>query len=173
MQKFSGVEFNPTLNEKKAVKAKKNYAWLIVVFVIVIDQISKLAVAKNMFEYESINIFGNGLLFLTYIKNSGIAFGIMPQYNSIYAISSLIIACVMMIFMWCQKGKLSKPLAFGLYLLIAGAIGNVIDRLMHEYVIDFIELGFINFAIFNIADIAITLGALIAIFALMFEKEKQ
>jgi signal peptidase II len=125
-----------------------------------------------MLEYESISLL-NGTFFLTYIKNSGIAFGLLPEYNSVYAISALIIACGIMIFMWFHKGKLNKAVEIGLYMVIAGAVGNIIDRLVYEYVVDFIELGFVNFAVFNIADISITLGAFIAVVALMFEKDNE
>ncbi len=108
-----------------------------------------------------------GVVGLSYVENTGMAFSSFSGYTGILACVSAAAAAALA---WAIYQKV-LPRPFGqwmLTLLLAGALGNLIDRALMGYVTDMIRLLFVNFAVFNVADICVTVGAFGLIFYLFF-----
>ena len=130
---------------------------------IVMDQYTKLMVSLHIPLNYSVKVVED-FFSLTHIRNSGVAFGLFASQQSEYkalmfiAISTIAIMAILVIFHQTPKEK--KMVQNGLILIFSGAIGNLIDRILHGEVIDFVDF-FINrhhFPAFNIADSCITIG---------------
>ena len=140
---------------------------------IVMDQYTKLMVSLHIplnYSVKVVEDFFN----LTHIRNSGVAFGLFASQQSEYkalmfiAISTIAIIAILVIFHQTPKEK--KMVQTGLILIFSGAIGNLIDRILHGEVIDFVDF-FINrhhFPAFNIADSCITVGVIMMVIDLFF-----
>ena len=108
-----------------------------------------------------------------FVKNTGAAFSMFSGKVSVLSAVSVTF-CIGVIIYWIVKKPKNPLLCVSLTLLFSGAAGNAIDRIMNGFVVDYIELTFINFPVFNIADIAITLGAaLMVLYVIVFDKEKN
>jgi len=105
--------------------------------------------------------FGNGLLRLTHIRNPGAAFGFLPSQRGLIIFVS-ILALIFVIRLFRKVGYRNSYFANGFWILIAGILGNLIDRVFLGYVIDYIQI--LNSPIFNISDIAILIGMAIILF---------
>lgn len=125
--------------------------WLLIISIL-IDQLSKILVCHIT---DSIVLIPN-LLSIEFVKNYGAIFGIMQGSNYIMAGISLIICVAIIIYIITQK-KNNKKLHVAWYMILSGGIGNLIDRVIRGYVVDFIATPFI--ATFNIADSLVVLGA--------------
>lgn len=148
---------------------------LIVVIIIALDQISKYWVVNNIGPTDSITVIP-GVIDFVYVKNTGAAFSFLADktYGIIFLSCISVAFCIGVIWFMIKKKPQNKLLTISLALMLSGALGNVIDRISRGYVVDFIETTFIKFPVFNIADIAITLGAaLVIIFVLFFDKSKN
>lgn len=146
---------------RKAVMLK--WLWLSLLAVI-LDQVSKLAVAGSMQLYESIELMP--FFKLTYVHNTGAAFSFLSEAGGwqrwFFAGLALVISAVIAV--WLTRLKQHETLlAVALALILGGAIGNLIDRLAYGYVIDFLDVyyGSWHWPAFNIADSAITLGVIL------------
>ena len=140
----------------------------IIVFItgLVLDRLSKMWISSN-FVGKSTHII-NGILDFTYAENTGAAFGMFSGgtwFLTVFTIAVCAGIAAMLIFYWKNFSKLTR---FSLAMILSGAVGNLIDRLMLGMVVDFIELTFVNFAIFNIADIFITMGTILLILSILF-----
>lgn len=144
---------------------KNKYVFLFFVsgVLVIMDQYSKLMVSLHIPLNYSVKVV-EGFFSLTHIRNSGVAFGLFASQQSEYkalmfvAISTVAIIAILVIFHQTPKEK--KMVQMGLVLIFSGAIGNLIDRVLHGEVIDFVDF-FINrhhFPAFNIADSCITIG---------------
>ncbi|TCS84391.1 signal peptidase II [Tepidibacillus fermentans] len=143
--------------------------YYIVSFVVVlIDQLSKWMVVHNMALYESIPLI-EGWFHITSTRNRGAAFSILQNQRVFFIILTLVVVIFLVYYIW-QIRYTQKLFALGLALILGGAIGNLIDRVLTGEVIDFIDVRIINFAIFNIADSAITIGVIFVIWELFFTK---
>jgi signal peptidase II len=130
---------------------------IVLIFVIVLDRLSKIWAYDNLRGSDPISIF-NDLFELRYSENTGMAFSILSDKPGfLFALVSLIILGI--VYFVIQQKQLDLSIAF----ILAGGLGNLIDRLMYGFVIDFINPLFIDFAIFNFADIALNLGAILLI----------
>lgn len=104
-------------------------------------------------------------------KNYGIAFSMFsnnPAYVTVFAV----ILTAFLIFVFIRYSNENNMLAYGIILMLAGSIGNLIDRLVHGYVVDFICPLFVDFAVFNIADSLITIGAAMSCIYILLNLEK-
>ncbi len=133
---------------------------ILTILLIIFDQVSKLFIT-NYFEVgDSLTIINNFLKFL-YIKNTGAAFGLFM--NNIFIL--IIITNILLVYLIIElkKNINNKIFVISLSLIISGALGNLIDRIFRGYVVDFISFTLFNkeMAIFNIADIFITIGVTI------------
>mgnify|MGYP001213758715 FL=1 len=151
---------------------KKNW-FIFVIFLIVVDQLSKLLVQLFIPVNTSIKIVPNLLLF-THITNDGISFGWNPFSNSIILFFVSLVACIFIIKVLIDSESETKLNQISLCLIIGGAIGNLIDRFFTAFnlfnytgVVDFIDVGtkFYRFYIFNFADSFITIGVIFYIYS--------
>ncbi|MDD3186937.1 MAG: signal peptidase II [Bacilli bacterium] len=140
---------------------------------VLIDQILKFIVIKNFslnLSYEIIHNFFN----LTYVKNTGAAFSILTNSTLLLIIISL--ASLFLIYKYLLKDKQFKKYETIVYsMLIGGLVGNLIDRIFHGYVIDYLEFIIFkyHFPIFNFADICIVLSIIVLFFILGSEKDAK
>jgi len=100
-----------------------------------------------------------GIFHITLTHNTGVAFGLLK--GSPYLVVVSVVAIIMLLFYLWAAGKKPFFLNLGVYLIIGGAVGNLIDRLAYSYIVDFIDLKI--WPVFNMADSAITIGALLVI----------
>ena len=144
--------------------------------VIILDQVSKFIIAASIGFYESVPVIG-GFFNLVHVRNRGMAFGLMNRPDagiSLYFLIAITIIAVLLIIIWSVRLKHEeRGLLFGLSLILGGAVGNLIDRIRLKEVIDFLDiyLGSYHWPAFNIADSAITIGAIwIAVYIVFFNK---
>ena len=139
------------------------------------DQVSKAIVVRTMSLYESIPIIPNFFHF-TYITNDGMAFGIdFPFGYFIFSSVSLLLTLFLFWYLWSVRNH-SIVIRLGLAMIIAGAIGNLIDRLMLGEVIDFLDFMIRDFHwyVFNLADSYVTVGmVLLLIDSIILEKKRE
>ena len=149
----------------------KNKKWtLLILCIILADQLVKGIVVKNLSGFDSVTAIPHILNFI-YVENTGAAFSILSEKTAVLSIISVLF-CIAVIAYWLIKKPQSEMLKLSLSLLLAGAVGNAIDRIARGFVVDFIELSFIRFPVFNIADISITFGTvLLMIYLLFFDKD--
>ena len=133
---------------------------IIVSIIITLDQISKYIITINYDYFLNKNIF---IFSINYARNYGAAFNIF-EGNRIFLSLISIISSLILIYFIFFKGRLNLIDRYGLSLILAGSLGNGIDRIIKGYVIDFINLKLFDFPIFNIADISINIGCIILIF---------
>ena len=142
------------------------------VIIVLLDQITKFLVIENIGRTEIVN-FLPGILEFVYVENTGAAFNILSGRIGFLSIISVVFTVGVIWYMISKKPQ-NKMLRISLMLLAAGALGNAIDRIFRGYVVDFIKTVFIEFPVFNIADIAITCGAaLLIIYLLFFDGKKE
>lgn len=148
------------------------WCWLSVVFII-LDQLSKYLVMQNLELYQPYPLLP--FLNFTLMYNTGAAFSFLSNHSyAIYFFSFVALAACALIIFWLYKTPANQKLtAFSLALILSGAFSNLIDRVFHGYVIDFIVffVGNWHFAAFNIADSAITIGAILLGIDIFFIKK--
>lgn len=125
--------------------------------IIAIDQASKFWVLDHLQGQEPI-AFIPGVLELIYTENTGIAFSMLNDKPELLIIFNTLIILVLIV--WTVR---TKGFNWGLCFIIAGGIGNLLDRFIHGYVIDFINPVFVKFAVFNLADVALNIGVFLLI----------
>lgn len=127
------------------------------ILIIAADQVSKIIVEKNLELGQSITGI-KGLFNITYVRNEGAAFGIMDGKTIFLVVVTVLIFAAMVIYILKYRPQ-NKWLMWSIILIMAGGIGNLIDRIAFGYVRDFIDLSFMRFPVFNIADCGVTVGA--------------
>ena len=144
---------------------------IVAVIILIIDQIAKYWTNANLV-VDSASPIIPGFVQLTNVQNTGAAFGIFKDGRWFFIALTLVVAVAAIILIRKNiiKGKLGRWM---LVLVIAGGIGNCIDRLFKGYVTDMFQFQFMNFAIFNVADIFITVGGIVFCLYLIFHKEPQ
>lgn len=125
--------------------------------IIALDQISKVMITSSFSAYQGTTVI-KGILDFTYVRNEGAAFGMLQGARVFFIIITL--AAVAAAVIYIVKARPSSPLErTALAFISGGAIGNFIDRVVLGYVRDFIEVTFIDFPVFNIADCFVCIGA--------------
>ena len=132
-----------------------------------LDQFSKIYINSNLNK-----LLNKDLLIFTieFVRNYGAAFNIFSGSRLFLSFVSVISTIILSYFIFIRKNKLSDK--YGLSFILAGTIGNGIDRILNGYVIDFIKIKLIDFPVFNIADITINIGVLILIISYFRYKNK-
>lgn len=140
---------------------------------IVIDQITKWIVVKNMELYEQITIIKD-FFYLTSHRNKGAAWGILEGKMIFFYIITVIVIIGVIYYM--QKyGKDSKLLAISLSFILGGAIGNFIDRIFRGEVVDFLDFIIFNYdyPIFNVADSSLVVGVILVLIGTFLDEKKK
>lgn len=147
--------------------------WLCFALLIILaDMIVKYFVASGMnvgdTAFSVLNIFD-----ITYVQNRGAAFSLLSGKLSLLSIISVAF-CVAVVIWWIKQKPTHPILCTAVTMIFAGAFGNAIDRIFRGFVVDYIRTLFINFPVFNIADIGITVGAvLLVVYTIWFDKEDK
>ncbi|MBR6523793.1 MAG: signal peptidase II [Clostridia bacterium] len=142
---------------------------ILTAFFVLADILSKYIVTAKMSVGQSIPLWEK-VFHLTYVRNTGAAFS-MLEGQRIFLIAVPIIVILAVIIYTIVKKPKSKLLMLSFAMIISGGIGNLIDRIRFGYVIDFLDFRLINFPVFNVADIWVTLGAALFVCLLLFSKE--
>lgn len=142
--------------------------FMLFVILVIADQLTKhLAVVrlKNQAAYNLIN----GILEFNYLENRGAAFGVLQNQKYFFVFVALIfIGVIVFVLIKVPTQKKYYSLNILLVMIAAGAVGNMIDRVQYDYVVDFIYLVCIQFPIFNVADIYVTTATVILVFQILF-----
>ena len=145
-----------------------------IVLIVAFDRVTKILSVAYLKDKPPVTFIPKVVQF-NYAENTGMAFSMFSGARWIFIVLTVIICSLGLWYLFSNRCKnLWEYWSIGV--IISGGIGNLIDRSLYEYVIDFIEPTFIDFAIFNIADSAVTLGAaslVICILADAFKKDKK
>ena len=141
---------------------------IIVFIILTLDQLTKFLASKNLELNNPLPII-KGVFNLTLVYNRGAAFGIFKNQFYLFILSS--IAAVILIYSVLKKNKRNNLYTFSLSLILGGALGNLIDRIFLGYVVDFLD--FRIWPVFNFADSAITLGALLLGWQIFITEKKN
>jgi len=142
--------------------------YIIAMILIGLDQVSKYLTVQEIALGEVVPVIPN-VLSLTYIRNSGAAWSILEDQMIFFYVITVVVVGALIYFLHTE-GKRSPIASTGIAFIMGGAIGNFIDRLHLKYVIDMIRLEFINFPIFNVADMALTIGVIILIGYIVYDE---
>ena len=141
---------------------------LIALAALAVDLYTK-ALAVSRLAGNSFPVIDNILNF-TYVENTGAAFGMLKIGNVFLIISTVIILAAVIVYLTIKKPK-AKAVKIASALIIGGALGNLYDRIFRGFVVDFIDIRFINYPVFNIADCCVVCGAIIfAVWVIFFDK---
>ena len=140
---------------------------LVASLAIVIDRVTKFLVFNNLFEGQSIGVIPR-IFHLTLVLNTGTAFGLFRGRNQFFIAASILVIALVVTYVLLDKRK--DLLVLGaLGLILGGAIGNLIDRILFGYIIDFLD--FRVWPVFNIADSSITIGSALLVLKVLSDKK--
>lgn len=148
--------------------------WIVVVLV-VLDQVTKAMIFASIALYDSVTVIP-GLLNLVHVRNEGVAFGMLNAvdlpYKPLLTAGLALLATAGIGLYYTQLQPDERLARLGLSGILAGALGNLIDRLQHGYVLDFVDVhwGEWHFWAFNVADAAISIGAVLVFADLLLVK---
>ena len=136
------------------------------VLIVILDQLLKFIVHFTMNLYDSFQVIPY-LLNFTYIRNEGIAFGIYFEGAETIFIVLPILITIYLFYLLKSEEFQDKFSQIALFLIIAGAVGNIIDRIFRGYVVDFIDfhLNGMHWYVFNIADSSVTIGLIFLLYS--------
>ncbi|MGE0405559.1 MAG: signal peptidase II [Candidatus Korobacteraceae bacterium] len=157
------------------VHAVRRYHFLIALAVVLLDRGTKWLVAARMELHDSISILP-GFFRLTYVQNTGAAFGLFSESSSewktaVLVVFSLVALTIVAVMLWKSSHALTST-GIGLSLILGGALGNLWDRVVQGHVVDFFDfhLGSYHWPAFNIADSAIVVGAGLMVLEILLTK---
>src|SRR5699024_1972154 len=142
---------------------------ILTIILVTIDQITKYLTVQNLALFEVKEIIPKFLSF-TYIQNSGAAWSLLEGKMWFFYIITLIVVAFLLYYLYTE-GRKDKILGVILSIILAGTLGNFIDRVLFQYVVDMIKLEFINFPIFNVADMLLTIGVAVLLFYTIYEEK--
>jgi signal peptidase II len=144
--------------------------FIIVIIVLLFDQLTKALALKNITYGTSIPIINN-IFHLTLVKNTGSAFGLFKDSTVIFILVAILSAIFILRFLFLKREALDIRIKIALFLVLGGALGNLIDRLRFGYVIDFLD--FRVWPVFNLADSCITIGAGLLVYDIITAKRTR
>ena len=147
------------------------YYCLMVAGIVAADQVTKLLVLQNIPLYGSVDAIP-GLFHLTYVQNTGAAFSSFQGMRWLFVALFVILTAALIYEYFFKPWALGKFERFCIAAVYAGGLGNVIDRVRLGYVVDMIEVDFVRFAVFNVADIFVTCGCIAFMVSLFFFNKK-
>ncbi len=159
--------------------------------VIILDQITKHIIKATMTLHDSFRVIGE-FFRITYVENSGMAFGIQFGHSYFFTVFAVIASIAILVYLFKMKKEFYWA-RFAMALIFGGAIGNLVDRIIRGSVVDFLDFEFFNiyipsfellfirfpgysmqrWPVFNVADIAVTVGMFILIIFVTFEDESD
>lgn len=151
---------------------KKHISCIImIVLIIAFDQITKYFASLKLAD-GSVAKFIPGVVQFKYAENTGMAFSMLSGARWVFIALTVVVCVGVFYYLFSNRCK-SLWLYWSLGVILSGGIGNLIDRIRFGYVVDFIEPTFVNFAIFNIADCAVTCGAVVLVGYLLYDAFKD
>jgi signal peptidase II len=160
------------------LKTKYIILFATVAVMTLLDFITKAYISSTMFLHESFVVIG-GFLNITYVRNPGAAFSFLadapPVFRFVFFVTVTVLA-IILVLTYITRSKIEEPfMTFALSLILSGAVGNLIDRVRFGEVIDFIDvyIGSHHWPAFNVADSAISVGAVILLLEMFRGKKRQ
>lgn len=148
------------------LKKKITLFFIIIILWIIADQVSKMFFA-SMTPGTSAGMILGGLIDLRVVHNTGAAWGIFSDNTFALGLFSTVLSLIITAGTLYFARRLSYATLIGLALIVAGGIGNALDRFIRGYVIDFFAATFVDFPVFNVADIGVTSGVAIVVISLL------
>ena len=140
---------------------------VMIVLIVAFDQITKYFASLKLAD-GSVAKFIPGVVQFRYAENTGMAFSMLSGARWVFIALTVVVCVGVFYYLFSNRCK-SLWLYWSLGVILSGGIGNLIDRIRFGYVVDFIEPTFVNFAIFNIADCAVTCGAVVLVGYLLYD----
>lgn len=161
------------INNRSMIAGKLIPAIISVVILVILDQMSKFYITHTLDLYGSIPIVED-VFELHYIQNAGAAWGLLQNRQLLfYIITGIVLILGCFVYYRCVKFNLFQDIRVVLILILSGAIGNFIDRLRLQYVIDFLYFKLINFPVFNVADCYVTIGVFLLFILVLFKYKEE
>lgn len=151
---------------------RSNWIVLVTAAVLVgLDQLFKWLAIENLSGIATFPLL-DGIFHLTYVENRGAAFGIMNGWGiALIILTTVVLAGLIWLLL---KGKFKHPfLLVAITLFIGGGVGNLIDRVFRQFVVDYLDFRLINFAVFNFADCCIVIGTIFLCIYVLFLSDKE
>ncbi len=147
---------------------------VILILLIALDQISKQMVLHHLAGGGVVEIIP-GLFRLLYVENRGAAFGILQEGRPLFILITIAVIVFLLYGIYGKKDEVKGFLRVAMVLILAGAVGNFIDRLRFHFVVDFLSFRFFghDFAVFNLADAMIVVGTVLLIADVFLGDEKS
>ena len=143
----------------------------IILGVIGLDQLTKWLTVVNLDEWESFPLWQNVFHF-TYVRNTGMAFGMLKDHRWVFIVFSTVSIVALLVYLFCFRPE-SRWMQVSMAFIVGGGIGNMIDRILLGYVVDFFDFRLINFAVFNVADSFVCIGAGMMILYLVIDLVRE
>ena len=144
---------------------------VVVILLVAIDQLTKYLVLCYLKPVNYLTLI-DGILQFRYVENTGAAFGIFSDKTWALSVLTGVIIVIGFCFLFIGKTD-DKVQTAALILILAGGAGNLIDRVARHFVVDFIEFTFVDFAVFNFADICVTFGAGLFILSMIIDSVRE
>ena len=146
----------------------------ITAIILIIDQIIKIIIRSNLNEYQEIKIIKN-FFSITFLKNTGAAFSILKNSTLLLIIISVLFILLISKYIKKEEKNLTKLDVYSYGIILGGIFGNLLDRIIHKGVIDYLSFRFFSyyFPVFNFADICITVGIALLIISTIVNEKKQ
>lgn len=140
---------------------------------VAVDQLTKYVVIQNMALYESIPLI-EGVFEIHYIQNPGAAWGMFANRQLLFTVCTIIIFVIgITAYYKCTQLGKYKDIRILLIFILAGGLGNFLDRIRYDYVIDFLYFKLINFPVFNVADCYVTVGFILLLLLVFFKYKEE
>lgn len=157
---------NTNLSKKKKIFLLVDF--LLIILLVFLDQFTKYLAVIHLEDKPAIKII-DGVLELNFLKNSGAAFGLLQNQKVFFILVAVMILCIIAYVLFRMPDDKKYNIMHILLVMIAsGAAGNMIDRVRNDYVVDFIYFVIINFPIFNVADIYVTVSTFLFVILFLF-----
>lgn len=142
------------------------------VVVFLLDIMTKLVVEVQLKSLDTIALWQN-VFHLTYVENRGIAFGMFSgQRMAFILVTAAVLALLALIYTKTPQSERTRWIKCGVALVYGGACGNLIERMAKGYVVDFLDFRLIHFPVFNVADIAVCVGAVLLVIHFLISERK-
>jgi signal peptidase II len=146
--------------------------YILCALILVLDRLTKIWAVEAL-DGKGFVDFIKGFINLVYVENKGVAFGMLS--DKLYVMLPITVVVIgICIFVFLKYKGESKVFDYAMLLIIAGAVGNIMDKLTRGFVVDFLNFEFMDFPVFNVADISVCTGAgLLIIYILFFSDKKK